>query len=261
MKKAELRNLLFEKAEQYNSPAFIHSDPICVPHRIKNRQDIEISGLFAALLAWGNRTSIINNCNRLMKLMDEAPHEFIKNHSEAERQRFEKWVHRTFQFPDMLYFLEFLQFHYSQPDSLETAFSAGLKTSDKNIENALIHFHTYFFSLPHLQRTEKHLQSPTRKSACKRLNLYLRWMVRHDKNGVDFGLWQSIKPAQLICPLDVHVHRTASSLGLISRAQPDWLCATLLTNKLRSFDAADPVKFDYALFGLGIEKSGKRVSK
>ena len=261
MNHTELHSLLEEKVQQFNNTAFIEPDPISVPHRFTQKQDIEIAGLFAALLAWGNRTTIINSCNRLMKLMDEAPYDFIKNHNEQERQRFEKWVHRTFQFPDLLYFLEFLQFHYTRHPSLETAFSAGLRPSDRSIEKALIHFHSYFFSLPHLQRTEKHLQSPARKSACKRLNLYLRWMVRRDEQGVDFGLWQNIHPRQLICPLDVHVHRTAVKLKLISRPQPDWLCATLLTKKLRSFDSEDPVKYDYALFGLGLEQSGKTVSK
>lgn len=145
MNHTELHSLLEEKVQQFNNTAFIEPDPISVPHRFTQKQDIEIAGLFAALLAWGNRTTIINSCNRLMKLMDEAPYDFIKNHSENERQRFEKWVHRTFQFPDLLYFLEFLQFHYTRHPSLETAFSAGLKPSDRSIEKALIHFHSYFF--------------------------------------------------------------------------------------------------------------------
>ena len=261
MNNRQLHALLEEKVEQFNNVTFIEPDPISVPHRFSKKQDIEIAALFAALLAWGNRTTIINSCNKLVKLMDDAPHDFIKNHCEAERQRFEKWVHRTFQFPDLLYFLEFLQFHYSRHESLEIAFSNGLKSSDRTVENALIHFHNYFFSLPHLQRTEKHLQTPIRKSACKRLNLYLRWMVRKDNKGVDFGIWHNIGMQRLICPLDVHVHRTAITLKLITRTQPDWQCAALLTKKLRSFDANDPVKFDYALFGLGLEQSGKTVSK
>lgn len=261
MRKAELKQLLDEKVLLYNQPGFIPPDPVSVPHRFSKQQDIEIAGLFAALLAWGNRTTIINSANRLMQLMDDAPCDFIRHHSESERMRFSGWVHRTFQFPDLLYFLEFLQHHYTGHDSLESAFTAGMKPTDSTVENGLIHFHRYFFSLPHLGRTEKHLQNPERQSACKRINLYLRWMVRNDEAGVDFGIWNHIRPAQLICPLDVHVHRTATSLGLITRKQADWTCALQLTEKLRKLDAEDPVRYDFALFGLGLEQSGKTVRK
>ena len=256
-----LKQLLDEKYNAFNHASFITSDPISVPHRFSKKQDIEIAGLFAALLAWGNRTTIINSANRLMKLMEESPHDFILNHKEKDRQRFEKWVHRTFQFEDLLYFLEFLQYHYKSHESLETAFSSGMSEKDATIENGLIHFHRYFFSLPHLPRTEKHMQTPLRKSACKRISLYLRWMVRSDERGVDFGLWKSISPAQLICPLDVHVHRTAMSLKLITRKQADWLTAMELTKSLQKFDPSDPVKYDFALFGLGMELGGKKLIK
>lgn len=255
----ELKRLLDEKVLRYNQPGFIPPDPVSVPHRFSKQQDIEIAGLFAALLAWGNRTTIINSANRLMQLMDDAPHDFIVNHAEEDRKRFEKWVHRTFQYPDLLHFLSFLQMHYRRHDSLETAFSAGLKPGDEDTGPALIHFYNYFFSIPHLPRTEKHLQTPLKKSACKRISLYLRWMVRKDHNGVDFGLWPSIRPAQLICPLDVHVQRTAISLGLLDRRQADWQSAVALTQRLREFDPLDPVKYDFALFGLGMEYSGKQV--
>lgn len=261
MNQKMLKQLLDEKYHQFNHASFIAPDPISVPHRFSKKQDIEIAGLFAALLAWGNRTTIINSTNRLMKLMEESPHDFILNHSDDDRKRFEKWVHRTFQFPDLLYFLEFLQYHYKSNESLETAFSSGIGKMDTTIENGLVHFHRYFFSLPHLARTEKHLQTPLRKSACKRISLYLRWMVRSDEKGVDFGLWESILPAQLICPLDVHVHRTATSLKLISRRQADWQTALELTESLRKLDPADPVKYDFALFGLGMEQGGKKLIK
>ncbi len=261
MNKRLLKELLDEKYHQFNDSSFIGPDPISVPHRFSKKQDIEIAGLFAALLAWGNRTTIINSANRLMKLMDDTPHDFILNHNEKDRQRFEQWVHRTFQYPDLLYFLEFLQFHYSENESLETAFSKGMKHSDSNIENGLIHFHRYFFSLPHLPRTEKHLQTPLRKSACKRISLFLRWMVRSDDKGVDFGIWKSISPAQLICPLDVHVHRTATHLNLITRKQADWQTALELTQSLTKLDPNDPVKYDFALFGLGLEQGGKKLIK
>ncbi|NBP05173.1 MAG: TIGR02757 family protein [Bacteroidetes bacterium] len=261
MNKKMLKQLLDEKYFQFNDSSFIAPDPVSVPHCFTQKQDIEIAGLFAALLAWGNRTTIINSAKRLMKLMDDSPHDFILNHGEWDRQRFVKWVHRTFQFSDLLYFLEFLQYHYKSNESLESAFSAGMSTKDKTIENGLIHFHNYFFSLPHLPRTKKHLQTPLRKSACKRINLFLRWMVRSDENGVDFGLWKQISPSQLICPLDVHVHRTATQLKLITRKQADWQTAIELTDSLRKFDHTDPVKYDFALFGLGMEQGGKKLIK
>ena len=261
MNKQTLKQLLDEKYHLFNDSSFIAPDPISVPHRFGKKQDIEISGLFAALLAWGTRTNILNSANRLMALMENSPHDFILHHREKDRQRFEKWVHRTFQYPDLLYFLEFLQHHYNHHESLETAFSSGLQPGDTHVENALIHFQQYFFSLPHLPRTEKHLQTPLRKSACKRINLFLRWMVRHDANGVDFGLGKSIDPSQLICPLDVHVHRTAMQLKLISRKQADWITALELTESLRGFDSKDPVKYDFALFGLGMVEGGKKLIK
>ncbi len=235
--------------KRINNAEFIEGDPVCIPHMFSKLQDREISGLFAALLAWGQRKTIIKNAEKLMQLMDFAPHDFIVHHREQDRQRFEKFVHRTFQFDDLLYFLEFLQFHYKQHPSLETAFSDGMSAKDETVENGLKHFHRYFFSLPHLHRTEKHLQTPERKSACKRLNLYLRWMVRHDNAGVDFGIWKQIKMHQLICPLDVHVHRAAWEMGLLSQKQANWQAALELTQNLKSFDSEDPVRYDYALFG------------
>lgn len=261
MNKTQLKELLDQKADQFNNTDFIADDPISVPHRFSKAQDIEISGLFAALFAWGQRKTIINSANKLMSLLDDAPHDFIVNHKERDRKKLEKFVHRTFQPDDLLYFIEFLQHHYRQHVSLENLFSDGMAGTDKHTGNGLIHFHHTFFSLPHLPRTEKHLQNPLRKSACKRINLYLRWMVRDDKRGVDFGLWKTIKPSQLLCPLDVHVQRTASELGLLKRQISDWEACLELTQNLKKLDPTDPVKYDFALFGMGIEQSGKQVRK
>lgn len=253
MKEETLKLYLDDLVEKYNKPDFIVLDPISVPHRFSKKQDIEISAFFASILAWGQRTTIINNVNRLMNWMDESPHDFIVNHKETDRQVFAKFVHRTFQYPDLLYFLEFLQLHYQENESLENAFSKGGLKGDVDVGNMLKHFHTYFFSLPHLHRTRKHLQTPENKSACKRLNLFLKWMVRKDHKGVDFGIWDKIKTSQLICPLDVHVLRQANNLGLINTKKQNWNTALELTNVLKIFDSNDPVKYDFALFGMGFE--------
>lgn len=252
MKRAALIELLNRKAAEINHPDFIAADPISVPHRFRKKQDIEIAGLFAALLAWGQRKTILASANRIMDLMDESPHDFVLHHVPKDRKRFLKFVHRTFQPDDLLYFIEFLQFHYSQKPSLENLFSDGMHKKDLHVGNGLIHFHQAFFSLPHLPRTEKHVATPERKSACKRINLYLRWMVRKDHAGVDFGIWDKIRPSQLLCPLDVHVQRTALELGLLSRTQSDWQACLELTESLRKLDPADPVRYDFALFGMGI---------
>lgn len=250
-----LKNHLNRLAEKFNNPQFIELDPISIPHQFKTKQDIEIAGLFAATLAWGQRVTIINNGNKLMQWMDNSPYDFILNHQETDLQRFLKFVHRTFNATDTLYFIHFLKMHYSKEDSLETAFTKSLPRHDLNIENALIGFHKYFFSLEEApQRTRKHISTPLRKSACKRLCMFLRWMVRNDKKGIDFGLWKTILPSQLICPVDVHVDRVARELGLITRTQTDWQCALELTSKLKEFDSSDPVKYDFALFGESVSR-------
>lgn len=251
-KKEDLKSFLNAKADEYNNPSFIGSDPVSIPHRFIRKQDIEISGLFAAILAWGQRKTIINKCIELLAMMDNAPYDFILNHTDADLKVFETFKHRTFNATDTLYFLAFLKDHYLKYDSLEEAFNSGLQ-KEWNAEQGLAGFHHRFFSLsfaPH--RTRKHIATPERKAACKRLNMYLRWMVRKDDCGVDFGLWRSIDPAELICPCDLHVDRVARKLGLIQRKQTDWLTAVQLTNHLKIFDPADPVKYDFALFGLGI---------
>lgn len=241
------------KVAQYNHPSFITDDPICVPHRFTKLQDIEIAGFFAAIFAWGIRTTIINKTNELLRLMDDAPHDFIEQHQPQDLKKLLAFKHRTFNTTDLLYFIHFLQFHYQQNASLETAFTKWLSPTDATIEQGLIGFHQYFFSLEDFPpRTKKHIATPYKNSSCKRLNMYLRWMVRSDNTGVDFGLWKSIKPSQLICPIDVHVARVAKRFNLLDRKLVDWQAALELTTYLKTLDANDPVKYDFALFGLGV---------
>ncbi len=250
---SDLKDYLDACVERYNVPDFIENDPIGIAHRFSKLQDIEIIGFWVSMLAWGQRKSIINSALRLCELMDNAPHDFILNHQEIDRKRFLDFKHRTFQATDTLYFLTFFQQHYQQNESLETAFSQWLSPEDIHVEKALIGFHRQFFNLEDApQRTRKHIATPERKSTCKRLNMFLRWMVRDDGKGVDFGLWKNIKPSQLLMPLDVHVERHARRFGLIQREKTDWLTVLELTENLREFDANDPVKYDFALFGLGV---------
>ena len=221
MIKPELKTFLDKKASEYNRPSFILPDPISIPHRFSLQQDIEISGFFASIFAWGNRTIIIKKTSELMKLMDNAPYEFCLHHSEKELRSLLGFCHRTFNTTDLLYFIEFLKYHYSHYSSLEDAFAKWMNQDDENVEKALIGFHHYFFSLPDApQRTRKHIASPEKNSTCKRLNMYLRWMVRKDDQGVDFGIWEKMKTSQLICPIDLHVSRVAARFGLITRKQP-----------------------------------------
>jgi uncharacterized protein (TIGR02757 family) len=255
----ELKEFLDEKVERFNQSGFIEDDPISIPHRFNFRPDIEISGLFAAVLAWGQRKTIIRKCNELMDMMGNEPYNFIRNHSEKELKQLTTFKHRTFNTTDTLYFVESLKDFYSNHSSLEEAFFTS--KADESVENGLIQFHNQFFSLPDFpHRTKKHLPTPERKSTCKRINMYLRWMVRNDDRGVDFGIWKKISPAQLICPCDVHVDRVGRRLKLIKRKQTDWLTALELTANLRKLDPSDPVKYDFALFGLGIEE-GKQKTK
>ena len=251
----ELKAFLDEKVEVYNQPGFIADDPVSIPHLFSKKQDIEISGFWAAVLAWGQRKTIIRKCRELFELMDNAPHDFLLNHQEEDLKPFLSFRHRTFNATDTLYFIEFLSWYYRQHSSLETAFSRFLKANDEHVGPGLIGFHELFFSLPDAPaRTRKHIATPARKAACKRLVMFLRWMVRKDQKGVDFGLWEEIKPSQLVCPCDVHVDRVARRLGLISRKQTDWQTALELTDRLKEFDPEDPVKYDFALFGLGVEE-------
>ena len=247
-----LRAFLDFYQDKYNSISFIPNDPISVPHRYSLLQDVEIAGFWTAMLSWGRRQTIIKKAIELMNIMGDSPYEFILNHKEKDRVRFQCFVHRTFQYTDTLYFLEFLQHFYRSHESLEEAFLSPENTLDP-VFNGLIRFHNSFFSLPNSPaRTRKHVSTPARGSTCKRLNMFLRWMVRDDNNGVDFGIWKRIEPHQLYIPLDLHVDKVARSLGLLKRKQTDWLAVCELTDLLRSFDAVDPVKYDFALFGIGI---------
>jgi len=249
----EVKSLLDEKYDLYNRPDFIVDDPISIPHLFTKKQDIEIAGFFAAILAWGQRITIINKCKELMEMMGNSPHEFVLNHSETDLKSLMKFKHRTFNDTDTLYFIHFFKSFYQEHDSLEEAFLLGAKSEDEFMKNSLIAFHHYFFSSDIApNRTRKHIATPERKSACKRINMYLRWMVRNDQRGVDFGIWNKIQTSDLICPCDLHVDRVARKLDLIQRKQTDWQTAQELTNALKEFDANDPVKYDFALFGLGI---------
>ncbi|MDU1889409.1 MAG: TIGR02757 family protein [Dysgonomonas sp.] len=248
----DLKEFLDRKVEQYNTPSFIVNDPICVPHGYTVKQDIEIMGFFASIFAWGQRKTIINKSMELGKRMDDKPYEFITGHSETDLKRLLGFKHRTFNDTDLLYCVDFMKRHYKNSDSLEEAF---FPEADMSVEEGLNYFRSYFFSHPDApKRTGKHIPSPLQKSACKRLNMYLRWMVRKDNNGVDFGIWEKPRMTDLICPLDLHVERTARKLGLLYRDKPDWRAAQELTDNLRGLDSEDPVKYDFALFGISIEE-------
>ena len=244
-----MKEFLDRKVDQYNQPSFIKDDPVCIPHLFTKKQDIEISAFFAAIFAWGNRTTIIQKSKELMQLMDMQPYEFCIHHSPAELKKLLAFKHRTFNPTDLLYFVDFFKYHYSKYESLETAFTMH----GQSVEEMLTGFHHYFFSLEEIPaRTRKHISSPEKKSTCKRLNMYLRWMARQDKKGVDFGIWENISPSKLICPIDLHVARVARKFELIRRKQTDWAAAIELTGRLKEFDKKDPVKYDFALFALGV---------
>lgn len=241
-----------DKVLQYNRASFIEADPVCIPHLFSQKADIEIGGFLAALFAWGNRTTIINKSKELLQLMDMQPHAFCLHASPKELKRLEAFKHRTFNATDILYFIEFFKQHYTKYPSLEQAFLPNNK-KPHSVKESLTYFHHYFFSLPDApHRTKKHIATPEKGSTCKRLNMFLRWMVRKDKQGVDFGIWKKISPEQLICPIDVHVARVAKRFQLLERKQIDWQAAEELTDYLRKLDPTDPVKYDFALFGLGV---------
>ena len=250
MKKTEIKAFLEEKVQQYESFDFIEVDPILIPHQFSQKEDIEISGFLAATIAWGNRKSIINNAQKMMALMDQAPYDFIINHKENDLQRFDGFVHRTFNADDLRYFIKAIRHIYQEYQDLEQLFNRY--AAPQNLQGAIHHFKQVFFSLPHQQRTQKHVSDPLKGSAAKRLNMFLRWMVRSNKNGVDFGLWKTLHPRQLSCPLDVHSGNVARKLKLLKRKQNDGKALAELDNALRKMDPEDPVKFDYALFGLGV---------
>jgi uncharacterized protein (TIGR02757 family) len=257
---SQTKVILNEAFLRYHNADFIKDDPLQIPHQFTQLQDIEIMALFSSILAWGQRKTIINNCKKLVKLFDNQPYNFILNHADKDLKRFEDFKHRTFNATDLLYFIEFLKQHYQQHESLENAFTRSLSATDTNVEPALIGFHNYFTSLEYFPvRTRKHIASPKRNSACKRLNMFLRWMVRKDEKNIDFGLWKGIKPSQLLCPLDIHVERQARTLKLITRKQSDFKTVLELTDNLKKLDPNDPVKYDFALFGMGIEQNLKNL--
>ncbi|HVM87225.1 MAG TPA: TIGR02757 family protein [Puia sp.] len=253
MNTKKLKEFLDKKVDEYNQPFFIQDDPISVAHKFTRKQDIEIAAFFASIFAWGNRTTIINKANELMNLMDNAPHDFCIHHKKKDLKKFLNFKHRTFNSTDLLYFIEFLKNHYSKNNSLETAFTLWMNKNDETTENGLNGFHHYFFSLEDAPaRTKKHIASPQKKSSCKRLNMFLRWMARKDNKGVDFGIWKNISPAQLVCPIDLHVARVAKRFGFLDRSFADWQAALQLTSHLRKLDKNDPAKYDFALFALGV---------
>tara|TARA_Y100000815_G_scaffold119126_1_gene107414 strand:+ start:68 stop:838 length:771 start_codon:yes stop_codon:yes gene_type:complete len=248
--KAALKEFLDTKVALYNNPKFIESDPVQVPHQFSKKEDIEIAGFLAATIAWGNRKSIINNANKMVTLLDHSPFEFITQHQDSDLEKLLPFVHRTFNGEDFIQFVKSLQHIYQQHQGLEAVF-AKYATAD-SLQQSIHHFKQLFFELPHLERTKKHVSDPLKNSAAKRINMYLRWMVRNDNNGVDFGIWKSLHPAQLSCPLDVHSGNVARKLGLLKRKQNDAKALAELDASLRRLDPTDPVKYDFALFGLGV---------
>lgn len=250
-----IKKILDQKVKQYNQKSFIEKDPICIPHLFQKQQDIEIAAFFAAIFAWGNRTTIINKSTELMQKMDNAPYAFCLTHQPKDLKRLFGFKHRTFNDTDLLYCIAFLKAHYQHNESLETAFFKDHQTGKRinTVEGALCNFQSYFMSMEDApQRTRKHISSPAAGSTCKRLNMFLRWMIRKDHTGVDFGIWESITPSELIIPIDVHVARIARTLGILTRPQTDWQAALELTAYCRTLDSKDPVKYDFALFSLGV---------
>ncbi|MDR1875987.1 MAG: TIGR02757 family protein [Flavobacteriaceae bacterium] len=245
-----LKPFLDEKVEQYNHVEFITTDPVQIPHRFYKKEDIEISGFLAAAIAWGNRKSIIKSAEKIIRYLEDSPHDFILNHTEKDLQKIKGSIHRTFNSEDFIFFIRSLQNIYQKHGGLEEVFSA--KKEERDTFYLIERFREVFFEIEHLGRTEKHISSPQKNSSAKRINMFLRWMVRKDAKGVDFGIWESISPSQLVCPLDVHSGNVARTLKLLRRTQNDWTAVSELMTNLRILDANDPVKYDFALFGLGV---------
>jgi uncharacterized protein (TIGR02757 family) len=246
----ELKEFLDEKVELYNNFNFIESDPVQIPHLFSQKEDIEIAGFLSATISWGNRKMIVKNSHQMMELMGNAPYDFVMSHQETDLERLESFVHRTFNGQDFMGFIKGLQHIYKNHGGLETVFSNNI--GEDNLQKNIHDFKKLFFEIPHLNRTQKHISDPMKGSAAKRINMYLRWMIRQDNKGVDLGVWKSISPALLSCPLDVHSGNVARKLGLLTRKQNDGKALTELDLKLRELDPLDPVKYDFALFGLGV---------
>ena len=249
----QLYEFLEEKASFYNNPEFIEKDPVSIPHLFTKKEDIEIAGFLAATLSWGQRVTIINKSRELIDRMDNAPFDFVMNSSENDIGSLTSFVHRTFQGEDCMYFIQSLQQIYRQHGGLESVFLKGYHIN-QSIKESISQFRDVFFSFDHLHRTRKHVPDPKKGSAAKRINMYLRWMVRNDAKGVDFGIWKSIKTSDLLCPLDLHSGNVARKLKLLERKHDDWQAVEELTRYLRVFDPVDPVKYDFALFGTGINE-------
>lgn len=246
----ELKELLEEKYSRYNQPAFVETDPLSIPHHFSRKEDIEIAGFLAATISWGNRKSILKNSAELMRLMGGSPYEFVSGHSSGDLRPLRKFVHRTFNGTDCVFFIRALRHINETYGGLEAAFN--LEIND-GLKGRIIGFRRAFFEISHPARTRKHISDPSRKSSAKRICMFLRWMVRSDGHGVDFGIWKSIKPAELMLPLDVHTGRVSRHLGLLKRKQNDWQAVEEVTERLREFDPNDPVKYDFALFGMGVD--------
>lgn len=247
----KLKDFLEEKYDLYNRPRFIESDPIQIPHAFSVKEDIEIAGFLAATIAWGQRKSIIVNATRLMQLMGNQPYDFVISANGQQLERIGSFVHRTFQGVDCLFFLASLRHLYTNFGGLEAVFTLGYQ-AEHSMEAALVNFRKKFFDIECLPRTYKHVSDVSKGASAKRLNMFLRWLVRNDNRGVDFGLWQQIPASALYLPLDLHTGNVARKLGLLTRKQNDWLAVNEVTANLRKFDPSDPVKYDFALFGLGI---------
>lgn len=244
----ELRDFLNEKVALYQRHSFIATDPIQIPHQFSLKQDIEIAAFLTATIAWGNRKSIINNANKMMHLLDNTPYDFVINHTKNDLKPLSHFVHRTFNGDDFKTFVRGLKHIYNKHDGLESIFAKG--SSKDSTQKGIHQFKKAFFEIDHLPRTQKHVSDPLKNSAAKRINMFLRWMVRTNNYGVDFNLWNKIEPSQLSCPLDVHSGRVARKLGVLNRKQNDAKALTELDSNLRMLDSQDPVKYDYALFGL-----------
>lgn len=246
-----LKAFLDQKTETYNNPSFISSDPISIPHQFSQKEDIEISGFLTAIISWGRRDLIIKSSRRLMQLMDNSPYDFILNAEEVDFKRLTSFVYRTFNSDDLLFLVYALRNIYRDQGGLESLANQGFQKSG-DVKSTIISIREGLLNTPHLKRSEKHIANPEAGSAAKRINMFLRWMVRKDDAGVDFGIWRNIPEHALMCPLDVHVGNIARKLGLLNRKQNDWKAVVELTEKLKAFDEEDPVKYDFALFGLGI---------
>lgn len=245
---SEIYQLLEEKFIQFNQTSFIENDPISIPHLFSAKEDIEIAGFLAATIAWGQRKTIVTNARKMIQLMDDAPYDFILHHEDKDLWRLKGFVHRTFNSEDFEFFVKALQHIYINHGGLESVFARNAE----NMQQSIHYFKKVFFEIEHPQRSTKHVADPLKKSSAKRINMFLRWMCRNDKSGVDFGIWKSISPKHLMCPLDVHSGNVARKLGLLTRTQNDWQAVEELTYQLRKFDKNDPVKYDFSLFGLGV---------